>query len=197
MSEKILSAGAPPPAAQISPLPVTVSGGQLRVLEGAPVPAVWAGPKGYAEVNDRQVTPTDPSHVWVAGAPGAVASDAAKVAGSWTVAQKALFLTEFPTARPGLLYGIIYVCWGNSYGTIDDMYGPDTSSTKTYRDRQSWAYDSHYFSLGKMFEPKTSSGGMWQITFPKPIPFHLGLRVSYDNGIARYYFLYSLDPAFA
>ncbi len=197
MSEKILSGGSPSPAAQVSPLPVQVMGGQLKVLAGEPVRGLWAGPKGYFEVNDRQVTPTDPGHVWVPNSPGALASDAAKVAGTWPDAQKALFLAEFPTARPGLLYGIIYVAWGNSYGTIDDMYGPSTTSTKAYRDRQSWAYDSDYFSLGKLFEPKTSSGGMWQITFPKPIPFHLGLRVSYDNGVARYYFSYALDPDFA
>lgn len=181
----------------ITPLPVTVQGGSLRILEGVPVPSTWAGPKGYYEVNDRQVTQIDPGHNWVAGYPGALASDDAKVAGVWTDAQKTLFRAEFPTARPGLLYGIIYVAWGNSYGTIEDMYGPDTKSTKSYRDRFDWAYNSNYFSLGKLFEPKTSNGGMWQITFPKPIPFHLGLRVSYDNGVARYYFSYALDPEFA
>lgn len=192
---KIISPGGVSTAIVV-PLPVTVQGGEVAILEGKPTPAIWAGPKGYADVNDRQVTTHDPGTRWDTGA-GATASDAAKAAGEWSTANREAFLNEFPDARPGLLYGIIYVCWGNSYGTIDDMYGPATTATKCYRDRQSWAYDSDYFSLGKMFEPKTSSGGMWQITFPKPIPFHLGLRVSYDNGIARYYFLYSLDPSFA
>jgi len=180
----------------ITPLPVTVQGGKLAILEGVPVPAVWSGPHGYYEVNDRQVTTINPGVAWKDGS-GATASDAVKAAGEWSDANKDAFLAEFPDARPGLLYGIIYVAWGNSYGTIDDMYNTDTTTTKCYRDRQSWAYDSGYFSMGKLFEPKTSSGGMWQITFPKPIPFHLGLRVSYDNGVARYYFCYSLDPAFA
>jgi len=202
MSVKIITGGAPSPAAQVSPLPVTVQGGELAILEGAPVAAIWRGPRGYYEVNNRQVTEDNPGDSsarfnWVAGAPGAVVSDAVKVAGTWTAAQKEAFLAEFPNARPGLLYGIIYVAWGNSYGTIDDMYSTSISATKCYRDRESWAYTSGAFSLGKIFEPKTSSGGMWQITFPKPIPFHLGLRVSYDNGVARYYFCYSLDPAFA
>lgn len=197
MGVKIITGGSPSPAAQVSPLPVNVTGGSINLIEGAPVTAVWDGPFGYADVNDRQVTSADPGTTWVAGAPGAVVSDAVKIAGTWTEAQKTTFQLEFPTARPGLLYGIIYVAWGNSYGTIDDMYGPSTTSTKTYRDRESWAYTSDYFSLGKIFEPKTSSGGMWPIIFPKPIPFHLGLRVSYDNGVARYYFCYALDPDFA
>ncbi|KKN71816.1 hypothetical protein LCGC14_0416700 [marine sediment metagenome] len=196
MGVKIISGGAPSPAAQISPLPVQVTGGNINVLEGAPVAAVWAGPKGYYEVNDRQVTTTNPGTTFV-DLSGATASDAAKAAGEWSVANRTAFLAEFPDARPGLLYGIIYVAWGNSYGTIEDMYNFDTTSTRSYRDRQSWAYTSGSFSLGKLFEPKTSSGGMWQITFPKPVPFHMGLRVSYDNGVARYYFCYSLDPSFA
>ena len=189
-----LSKGAPP--AQELPLPVMVQGGQVAILGGEEVASVWAGPKGYYEVNDRQVTTTDPGTTWIDG-DGATASDEAKAAGKWTADTKSRFQKEFPDARPGLLYGIIYVAWGNSYGTIDDMYASDVTATKCYRDRADWAYDSHYFSLGKLFEPKTSSGGMWQITFPKPIPFHLGLRVSYDNGVARYYFIYSLDPDFA
>lgn len=189
-------------SAIVTPMPVNVMGGNIKILEGVPVPSVWAGPKGYYEVNDRQVTTDNPGDsnaqfTWTAGAPGAVVSDAVKIAGTWTDAQKATFLTDFPNARPGLLYGIIYVAWGNSYGTIDDMYSTSITATKCYRDRESWAYTSGAFSLGKMFEPKTSSGGMWQITFPRPIPFHLGLRVSYDNGVARYYFCYSLDPDFA
>ncbi len=198
MTVRIITGGAPSPAAQVSPLPVTVQGGELRILEGAPVSAVWAGPKGYFEVNDRQVTTQDPGVTWVAGA-GATASDAVKAGANWADGtNRATFLAEFPTARPGLLYGIIYVAWGNSYGTIEDMYNTrGTTDTRSYRDRLDWAYDSGSFSLGKMFEPKTSSGGMWQITFPKPIPFHLGLRVAYDNGVARYYFCYSLDPSFA
>ncbi len=196
MTVKIISPGFSTPTTIATPLPVMVQGGEVRVLEGAPVASVWAGPKGYYEVNDRQVTDTDPSTTYVAG-DGATASDEVKAAGTWTQAQIDRFQAEFPTARPGLLYGIIYVAWGNSYGTIEDMYHSDTTSTRSYRDRQSWAYDSGSFSLGKLFEPKTSSGGMWQITFPKPVPFHLGLRVSYDNGVARYYFCYSLDPQFA
>ncbi len=196
MGVNVISGGAPSPAAQVSPLPVNVTGGSINLIEGAPVAAVWAGPKGYYEVNDRQVTSQDPGTAYVAG-DGATASDEAKAAGTWTQAQIDRFQAEFPNARPGLLYGIIYVAWGNSYGTIEDMYHSDTTSTRSYRDRQSWAYDSGSFSLGKLFEPKTSSGGMWQITFPKPVPFHIGLRVSYDNGVARYYFCYSLDPQFA
>lgn len=197
MSEKILSGGQPSPAAQISPLPVQVMGGELKVLEGEPVAGLWVGPRGYYEVNNRQVTTVDPNATWIDG-DSADASDEAKAAGSWTEDQKARFLREFPDARPGLLYGIIYVAWGNSYGTIDDMYNTrGISDTRCYRDRESWAVNSGQFSLGKLFEPKTSSGGMWQITFPKPIPFHLGLRVSYDNGVARYYFSYALDPDFA
>ena len=197
MTVKITSIGMPASTAIATPLPVVVQGGEIAVLEGVPVSSVWAGPKGYHEVNDRQVTATNPGTAYVAGA-GATASDAVKAGADWDDdTNRADFLAEFPNARPGVLYGIIYVAWGNSYGTIEDMYGPDTTSTKAYRDRESWAYDSNYFSLGKMFEPKTSSGGLWQITFPKPIPFHLGLRVSYDNGVARYYFCYSLDPSFA
>jgi len=121
MTVKIINGGMPSPAAQVSPLPVQVMGGELAVLEGAPVPAIWAGPKGYYEVNDRQVTTTAPGTTWV-DASGATASDAAKAAGEWSTANREAFLAEFPDARPGLLYGIIYVAWGNSYGTIDDMY---------------------------------------------------------------------------
>ncbi|KKN26606.1 hypothetical protein LCGC14_0872990 [marine sediment metagenome] len=197
MTVKIITGGAPTPAAQISPLPVNVTGGSINVIEGVPVASVWVGPRGYYEVNNRQVTTDNPGVAWIGG-DGATASDEVKAAGTWTDAQKTRFLAEFPDARPGLLYGIIYVAWGNSYGTIEDMYNTrGVTDTRSYRDRLSWAYDSGSFSLGKMFEPKTSSGGLWQITFPKPIPFHLGLRVSYDNGVARYYFCYSLDPDFA
>lgn len=197
MGLQITSFGAPSVAAVISPMPVNVTGGNINIIEGAPVTALWAGPKGYADVNDRQVTTDNPGVTWV-DASGATASDAAKVAGTWSSANRTAFLAEFPDARPGLLYGIIYVCWGNSYGTIEDMYNTrGITDTRAYRDRESWAYTSGSFSLGKLFEPKTSSGGMWQITFPKPVPFHLGLRVSYDNGVARYYFCYALDPDFA
>lgn len=199
MSEKILSPGAPPPTAQISPLPVTVQGGALRILEGAPVPAVWSGPWGYYPDNVKQVTSdaVTISSVTATADAGATASDVARLAGEWSVANKAAFLAGFVGARPGLLYGIVMVSRGNGWSWIDDMYNASETSSKVYRPREDWAYESGSFSMKKIFEPRTPAAGMWNITFPKPIPFHLGLRISQDNGNISIYFLYSLDPAFA
>lgn len=184
----------------ITPMPVTVQGGELRILEGVPVATTWSGPYGYNAPYPRnryqQITTDDPGVTWVDG-DGATASDEAKVAGEWTDAQKTRFETEFPTARPGLLYGIYFISFGNERATIDDMYNSDTNNTKVYRDRFSWAYTSKFFSLGTLFEPRVTTGGMWEITFPKPIPFHIGLRVSWDSGSGYLYFLHSLDPSFA
>ncbi len=189
-----LSKGAPP--AEDLPLPVTIIGGEVAILGGAEVPAIWGGPYGYNPNNQRQVTTTDPGASWVDG-DGAVASDEARAAGGWNADRKARFLAEFPTARPGLLYGVVISSWGGSvYTYICDMYGPDTTSTKEYRDRQDWAYNSKYFNMKRLFEPKFGTG-MWQINFVRAIPFHLGLRISYDNGSSSVWFLYSLDPAFA
>jgi len=193
-SEIFLTGGQPAPAAQISPLPVQVMGGELKVLEGAPVTAVWSGPHGSYQSN-RQVTPTDPRSSWIAGA-GWDASVAAKAAGEWSDANKTAFQLEFPGARPGLLYGIIYVSWGSSNIQIHGMYSSDKTSYKKYEYQEDWAYDSGFLSLGKIFEPRSSTG-MWPITFPKPIPFHIGLRIPVDNGCSGIYFCYSLDPAFA
>jgi len=192
MGIKIVSPGFPKSTAIATPMPVMIQGGEVAILEGKAVPAIWAGPYGYSPSKERQVTSTDPGHNWVEGCPGILAADA----GLETEADKQLFLDEFPTARPGLLYGIVFISWGNAYSYICDMYGADTASTKEYKDREDWAYNSGYFCRKRLFEPKTSSGGMWDITFAKPIPFYLGLRVSYDNGSSCVYFLYSLDPSF-
>jgi len=204
MSLRVVSSGFPISTAIATPLPVMVQGGEVAILEGKAVPAIWSGPHGYSPNNDRQVTSHDPGTSWDAddseylgyiGYKGAGATAADN--GLITAYDQAAFAKEFPTARPGLLYGIVYVAWGNSYAYICDMYNASDTSTKEYRDRESWAYDSGSFCRTRMFEPKTNSGGMWDITFAKPIPFYLGLRVSYDNGNSCIYFLYSLDPAFA
>jgi len=200
MSLKIVSPGGVV-SEIITPLPVMIQGGEVAILEGAPVATVWSGPFGlrapYPRAGYRQITPTNPTPTWVTGSPGATASDEAKVAGGWTEAQKALFLTEFPDARPGLLYGMVFISKGNNMAAIDDMYSSNKDSITVRRDRSASHYSSGYFSLGKLFEPESGSGGIWMITFPKPIPFHIGLRVSWDNGAGHYYFLHSLDPAFA
>lgn len=174
------------------PLPVNVMGGEVAILAGAEVPAIWSGPHGYSPNNDRQITLTDPGHKWVDGYPGTLAADRDLV----NPGDRKLFLTEFPTARPGWLYGIVYVSWGSGYAYLCDMYNASDTSTKEYKDRQEWAYDSGSFCRKRLFEPK-SGQGMWDISFAKPIPFYLGLRVSYDNGSSNIYCLYALDPAFA
>ena len=153
----------------------------------APESALWSGPHGYSPNNDRQVTSQDPGTQWVDGS-GATAADA----GLLTEAQWAAFRAEFPTAVPGYLHGLVYVAWGNSYAYICDMYNVSDTSTKEYKDRADWAYNSKHFCMKRLFEPKTSSGGLWAINFAKPIPFYLGLRVSYDNGSSCVYFLYTM-----
>lgn len=173
---------------------LTATPGGAGVIAPAPESAIWSGPHGGnsdCSPDYRQVTDTDPGTTWVAGYPGALAADA----GLLTDAQWASFRTEFPTAIPGWLHGILYISWGNSYAYVDDMYNSSPTSTKCYRDRESWAYSSNYFSMKKLLYPRVSTGGMWWVGFAKPIPFYLGLRVSYDNGSCFMYFLYTLRGA--
>ena len=191
--------GGPGSVSIVTPLPVTVSGGELRILEGVPVPAVWSGPWGYYPDNVKQVTSDaiTVSSVTATADAGSTASDVARASGEWSEANKAAFQAGFAGARPGLLYGIVMVSRGNGWSWIDDMYNASPSSSKVYRERVDWAYESGSFSMKKIFEPRVPGAGMWNITFPKPIPFHLGLRISQDNGNISIYFLYSLDPSFA
>lgn len=172
-------------------LTATPSGG--GAIAPAPESAIWSGPHGGdAECSPayRQVTSTNPGVTYV-DLSGATAADS----GLTTDAQWASFRAEFPTAVPGYLHGILFVSWGNSYAYIDDMYAADATSTKCYRDRASWAYTSNYFSRKKLLYPRTTTGGIYPISFAKPIPFYLGLRVSYDNGSCYMYFLYTLRGA--
>lgn len=167
---------------------LTKTEGGGAAIAPAPVSAIWSGPHGYLPNNDRQVTAQNPGTTWV-DASGATAADAGLV----TDAQWTSFRAEFPTAVPGLLYGIVIVAWGNSYAYIGDMYNSSDTTTKEYRDRESWAYGSGNFCLNRIFESKTQAGGLWPISFAKPIPFYLGLRVTYDNGSSMIYFLYTLS----
>ena len=197
MGHKIISIGASV-AETISPLPVTIMGGEVAILAGAEVPAIWSGPWGYYPDNVKQVTSDAVaiSSVTATADAGATASDTAFDDGEWTVAGRLAFLNEFPLARPGLLYGMLFLSTGNNHAMVEDMYSTSQSSITVRRNRNASDYHGNYFSTRKLFEPKVSQGGLWMITFPKPIPFHLGLRVGWDNGQGWYYFLYSLDPSF-
>lgn len=201
MTLKIVSPGGIS-AAIVTPLPVTVQGGEVRIAEGVPLATVWSGPWGlrapYPRANMRQVTSQNPGNTWVDG-DGGVASDEAFAAGEWTAAQKLRFATEFADARPGILYGMLFQSKGSAGNAVnlEDMYSSSQSSITVRRNRRASDYQGNYFSMRQLLALWVAGGGLWMITFPKPIQFHLGLRAAWDNGQGWYYFLYSLDPSFA
>lgn len=160
----------------------------IAPVSAKPVKAIWSGPHGghsdCSGTNYRKVTDQDPGHNYIAGA-GITAARANEPDSSD-------FLDEFPDAIPGLLYAILFHSFGYSYGTVYDMYDDDTRSTRAYAEASSYTYSNKYIYVKKLWQPKVSTGGMWMLSFAKPIPFYLGLRVGFDNGSCYMYFLYSL-----
>lgn len=173
MTVKIISLGAPSVAQQISPLPVVIQGGEVRIVEGVPVTVYWSEPMGHLK-SRRQITTQDPGANYIDGT-------------------EAEFENEFPDAAPGRLHGLYLVSTGNWRVDIDDMYCASESVTYAYYDASDYTYSKGYFSHGELFAPQMATSGIYIVNFAKPIPFKVGLRVSWDSGSGYLYALWSLD----